>query len=368
MGCFGSVIMADFTIIIPTYNERENIDSTLKHITGVFDKYRLDGEILVADDDSPDGTADIVGGFSDPRVSIFRRVSQDKGLSQSVIDAVGRTTTPYVMVMDADGSHQYDAIFMLYREIKKTGNDIVIGSRHVDGGHIEGWGPKRYLISAGANALARIFFPHVKDPGSGFFVMKREVVENAPLKPRGYKLLIEILGKGNWQRVSEIPYVFVDRTAGKSKMRVSLILTYLIQLQDILLHAIVNENAHAHKEMVYAIKFAIVGITGIFVNMAILYFLVENNLFYLLASPIAIECAILSNFTLNEVWTFKDHAGNISRKLASFHAVSIGGMVINILILMLLTSVGVYYLLANLVGIFIGYVWNFMVNRRTTWS
>ncbi len=101
----------------------------------------------------------------------------------------------------------------------RAGNDLVIGSRYMEGGGIKKWPLKRRIISLGATFLGRLLFPDVSDPVSGFFAVRKSVVENAPLKPRGYKILLEVLGKGNWKNLKEIPFEFVDREIGSSKLK-----------------------------------------------------------------------------------------------------------------------------------------------------
>jgi len=214
----------------------------------------------------------------------------------------------------------------------------------------------------------------VTDPVSGFFAVRKSVVVRAPLKPRGYKILLEVLGKGEWKKDKEIPFEFVDREIGSSKLKLKTIIEYLQQVIDIALFSFSHHQSAAWKEWKKIFKFGLVGVSGIVVNMGFLWYLTEYvGLYYLLSSLFAIELSILNNFIWNDIWTFKYGGSNklTSRwqRLITFHVISAGGLAINWGVLYLLTSVvGVYYLIANLIGILLAFSWNFMVNRRVTWQ
>jgi dolichol-phosphate mannosyltransferase len=242
------------------------------------------------------------------------------------------------------------------------------------GGGIKKWPVKRRVISIGATFLGRLLFPDITDPVSGFFAVRKSVVVQAPLKPRGYKILLEVLGKGTWEKDKEIPFEFVDRETGSSKLKFKTILEYAQQVVDITIYSFFHHHSPAWREWKKVFKFGLVGISGILVNMGVLYYLKEYvGLFYLVASVFAIELSILNNFLWNDLWTFRGTGSHTSlrwwQRLISFHVVSAGGLIINMGILYLLTSVfGVYYLISNLVGILIGFIWNFLANRRLTWT
>jgi dolichol-phosphate mannosyltransferase len=275
--------------------------------------------------------------------------------------------------MDADLSHPPELIPRFRSEILK-GADLVIGSRYMGGGGIEDWPLGRRIISRGATFLGRILFPEITDPVSGFFALKREVVAGAPLRPRGYKILMEVLGKGSWQKAVEIPFTFRDRKAGSSKLRSRTILDYLRQVLDISLYALSARRGAAWEEWERILRFAAVGCTGIIVNTGILWILTGYaGIYYLVSSVIAIEVSILSNFFLNDRWTFgkgmTQGGRTLAERIGMFHAVSAGGAAINWLVLFTLTQyAGLFYLVSNLAGIFAGFIWNYLVNRNVTWS
>jgi dolichol-phosphate mannosyltransferase len=274
-------------------------------------------------------------------------------------------------VIDADGQHPVHKIPELYMEIK-NGADIAIASRYMDGGGIEHWSLGRKIISIGATVIARIFFPNITDPGSGFFAIRKEVLVGAELKPKGYKILVEILGKGYWKTVTEIPFVFGDRAVGESKLKQTTIIEYLKQLWSLTIYTATHHDRPAYKEFERVLKFLCVGVTGVVVNIGLLYILTEYaGIFYLVSSLVGIEASIISNFILNDLWTFNDIPGKHSKtkRFLRFHVVSITGLIINMVTLALLTEVfGVWYIVSSLVGILLAFTWNFTVNRRITWT
>lgn len=366
--------MYDLTVIIPTFKEEANIRNIVTEVDAVFKRNNLKGEILIVDDNSPDGTISIVNEIKNtkPNVNIIVRLA-DHGLSQSVAEGFVHASSDILVVIDADLSHPPALIPTMYREIM-GGYDIVIGSRYMDGGGIKKWPLKRRVISLGATFLGRLLFPDVSDPVSGFFAIRKSVVADAQLKPRGYKILLEVLGKGTWEKDKEIPFEFVDREIGSSKLKLKTIIEYAQQVIDITLFSFLHHESAAWREWKRVFKFGLVGLSGIVVNMGMLWYLTEFvGFYYLVSSLFAIELAILNNFVWNDLWTFKAGASHklSSRwhRLISFHVVSVGGLVINMGILYLLTSVGgVYYLISNIIGILVGFGWNFMVNRRVTWT
>jgi dolichol-phosphate mannosyltransferase len=366
--------MYDITVIIPTFKEEANIKNIVSEVNTVFEKNAINGEILVIDDNSPDKTIEIVNQLkiTKPNLKLIVR-QEDHGLSQSVVDGFRRADSDIFLVMDADLSHPPSLIPKMLMEIR-AGNDLVIGSRYMEGGGIKKWPLKRRVISIGATFLGRLLFPDISDPVSGFFAVRKIVVADAPLKPRGYKILLEVLGKGIWKNDKEIPFEFVDREIGTSKLKLKTIVEYAQQVIDIAIFSWRHHETAVWQEWEKIFKFGLVGLSGIVVNMGVLYYLTEFvGFYYLVSSLFAIELSILNNFIWNDHWTFKGtrqhRMSNRWHRLISFHAVSAGGLVINMGILFFLTSfVGVYYLISNIIGILVGFGWNFWVNRHMTWT
>jgi len=367
--------MYDLTVIIPTFKEEANIRNIITEVDAVFKQNNLNGEILVVDDNSPDGTILIVNEIKKKmaNVNIIIRLA-DHGLSQSVAEGFIHASSDILVVIDADLSHPPFLIPVMYSEIM-DGNDIVIGSRYMEGGGIRKWPIKRRIISLGATFLGRLLFPDVSDPVSGFFAVRKSVIVNAPLKPRGYKILLEVLGKGIWEKDKEIPFEFVDREIGSSKLKLKTIIEYIQQVVDITVYYFFHHNSAAWREWKRVFKFGIVGISGIFINQGLLIFFKEIIGFSIpVASVFAIELAILNNFFWNDIWTFKSEDGQQKlssrwHRLIAFQLISMGGAIINFVVLIVLVFfLAIDYRIANIIGILLGFIWNFMVNRRFTWT
>jgi dolichol-phosphate mannosyltransferase len=249
--------MYDLTVIIPTFNEEANIRNIVMAVDAVFHEHSIHGQVLVVDDNSSDATIPIVNDLKRTKenVEILVRTT-DHGLSQSVADGFLHASSEIFIVIDADFSHPPVLIPRIYEEIR-NGNDIVIGSRYMEGGGIKKWPLKRRFISLGATCLGRLLFPTITDPVSGFFAIRKDVVANASLKPRGYKILLEVLGKGAWHNSVEIPFEFVDREIGSSKLKIKTILEYAQQILDILIFSLFhrgNSSAREWKRVLFGRK------------------------------------------------------------------------------------------------------------------
>jgi len=366
--------MYDLTVIIPTYKEESNVGTIIESVDKVFDQNGINGEILIVDDNSPDETIETVKNLqkTKPNLNLVVR-TKDPGLSQSVVEGFRSARSEVFMVIDADHSHPTELIPDFFNEIKQ-GNDVVIGSRYMAGGGIKKWPLKRRIISLGATFLGRLLFPEIHDPVSGFFAVKKKVVDNAPLRPRGYKILLEILGKGKWEKSTEIPFEFTDRATGSSKLKSKTIIEYAEQVIDNAQFSWHHHDSVIWHEWVKLFKFGAVGLSGILVNEGILIALKEFVKYSLpLASIIAIEVSIITNFILNDRWTFKTNQQHAMphwwQRLLSFQVVSIGGAAINFFILnALVIFSGIDYRFANIIGILIAFIWNFCMNRRMTWK
>jgi dolichol-phosphate mannosyltransferase len=370
--------MYDLTVIIPTFNEESNIRNIIMAVDAVFHEHALNGQILVVDDKSSDRTISVVNDLKRTHENVDILVREhDHGLSQSVADGFSHAASEIFIVIDADFSHPPALIPRMYEEIRK-GNDIVIGSRYMKGGGIKKWPLRRKVISTGATFLGRLLFPEISDPVSGFFAIRKSVLTHTSLKPRGYKILLEVLGKGIWENDIEIPFEFVDREIGSSKLRVKTILDYIWQVTDITLYSFTHHGSAAWREWKKIFKFGIVGISGILVNESVLIYLKEFIGFSIpVANLFSIELAILNNFLWNDLWTFKSEKEHkLSRRwfrLTSFHLVSAGGAVINFSIVNFFPVIfglgeKADYRILNILGILTGFIWNFMVNRRVTWT
>jgi len=217
------------SIIVPTYNESRNIEELLTRIFTALKPNYTPYEVLVVDDNSPDGTAQIAEALKSKFDLRVVKRPRKIGLASAVLNGVKLATGDIICVMDADLSHPPEAIPEMYKAISTGDIDIVIGSRCVEGGGATNWPLYRRLGSEFAQLLARPV-TRVNDNTSGFFMIKRSVLEGADINPIGFKILLEILAKGNYSRVAEVPIVFNDREGGKSKLGMKQTFEYLKQL------------------------------------------------------------------------------------------------------------------------------------------
>lgn len=230
------------SIIIPTYNESHGITELIDSIVEQFHRAGVDGEIVVVDDNSPDGTWQIVEGLSQTRpVRVLRRAGK-LGLSSAVIEGFAFARGSVLGVMDADGSHDPNAIPLLINAIVRDGYELAVGSRYIPGGNIKDWPLTRLIISKGAVFLASPLTP-IKDITSGFFFMRRDVIEGVKLNPIGFKIGLEVFVKGRFRRFCEVPYTFVNRVQGKSKLTFKQMWEYVVQLFDLIAFRIFHRRA-----------------------------------------------------------------------------------------------------------------------------
>lgn len=218
--------MTSVSIIIPTYNEKENIEELCERIFASCSG--LDVEVVFVDDGSPDGTGELAEELAKRfEVSVVRRAGKS-GLSSAVIEGFERASGDVLGVMDADLSHPPEILPGLIDRIK-GGCDVCFGSRNIRGGGVEGWPLWRKLTSGFASLLAKPVSPST-DPMSGLFFLRRDVIDGVALDPIGFKIGLEILVKGGYKRYCEVPYVFRDRARGESKLNAKEYVNYVRHL------------------------------------------------------------------------------------------------------------------------------------------
>lgn len=356
------------SIILPTYNEAKNIPIILKKIHSTLSDHDISHEIIIADDNSPDGTWKVAEDLQSkyPMLRVLRRM-ENKGLSPAIIDGFRASIGRYLIVMDANMQHDEKVLPQFIKKFEK-GASIVIGTRKAHGGRIHGWSKRRKFISWGATIVAKLFMFHsTSDPMSGFFGISRksfhEITEK--INPRSFKILLEILVKCEKKNIEEVGYTFKPKTHSKNKLSGSVIVQYLLGLYDIRLGRFIP---------IRFLKYGIVGASGVLVNQAGLFsgihffhFTKENALI------LGIELSIISNFLFNNYFTFRDRRKTgileILNGLILFHLIAILAAVINFSVAFYLSkyhSVNIY--LANMIGIIIATIWNFMLNLHWTWK
>jgi len=360
------------SLIIPTYNEAHNVKPLLQQVMSVLKAAKAPFEVIIVDDDSPDGTWRIAQDLaeSEPALKVVRRIKQ-KGLATAVLAGWKAAKGDILGVMDGDLQHDPQTLEKLMQVISTTPVDIVIASRHIKEGGVSDWSLIRRSVSWGATCLATLVIPgvlrNVRDPMSGYFLLRRSVVEAVPLKPTGYKILLEVLAKGKYRTVQEVPYIFEERKKGSSKLGPRQYGEYLVHLGRL-----AKETGELHRFL----RFCAVGLTGVIVNETVLWFLTERaGLYYVYSSIGAVEVAIITNFLLNDFWTFRDKAiqspGIFNRlgRFVKFNLLCAIGGVLNTSVLWILTAWSVIdYLFGNLVGIAISTIWNYWTNVNITWG
>lgn len=360
------------SLIIPTYNERQNIIPLIRRVTIALEKVTDDFEIIVVDDDSPDGTWQVGEKLAEenPHLKVIRRQGE-KGLATAVVTGWNAAGGEILGVMDGDLQHPPETLPDLLDSILNTHADIAVASRHVEGGGISDWSLIRRAISWGAAALSTLMIPgilwSVRDPMSGYFFIRRSVIESVGLKPEGYKILLEVLGRGKYQTVIEIPYIFEERKEGGSKLGPKQYLEFLFHIARL-----ARDSGHIGR----FIRYCTVGISGVLVNEEVLKFITEvGGLYYIYSSLLAVEAAVITNFILNEFWTFSDRSSQRPgvldrvRRFIKFNLICAGGGGLNVVVLWALTELaGLHYLISNLVGIGISTLWNYGLNSNITWE
>jgi len=222
-----------FSIVIPTYNEAGGIERLLRALNDVFVRHFLDGEVVVVDDNSPDGTGAIVDRLSSELpVRCLHRPGK-LGLSSGVIDGwkFARAESDALGAMDADFSHDVDILPKMVQALE-NGYGLAVGSRYVAGGGITNW-PKRRIITSKVACMLAQPLTHIKDITSGYFLVRREALEGVELDPIGFKIGLEVIAKAHYGKAIEVPYVFTDRVVGQSKMSQKEIFNYLKQLRKL---------------------------------------------------------------------------------------------------------------------------------------
>ncbi|MFH1376894.1 MAG: glycosyltransferase family 2 protein [Candidatus Woesearchaeota archaeon] len=351
------------SLVIPTYNEKDNIQKLVKKIQEEFKKNEIDGEIIVVDDNSPDGTGDILEELKKKyeNIKVVHRKGK-LGLSSAVLDGWKIADGEILGVMDADLSHPPEKIKELFWSIEKGEANFTIGSRYIKDGTIKGWNLKRKLMSKTATLLARIY-TKVKDPMTGFFMIEKDCIKNKEIDPKGFKILLELIIKADYKKIKEIPITFTNRVEGKSKAGTKEILYYIRNLVGYLPY-----KKNVIKEF---FKFAIVGGIGTVINVLILYLLTEKvGIYYMLSAIASFIVAMTSNFTLNKVWTFKENIKlNVGKKYLQFGLISVSALLVNLFFLYFFTEIlGIYYIVSQILAIGIALIINFLGNKIWTFS
>jgi dolichol-phosphate mannosyltransferase len=354
------------SIIIPTYKEKENILPLVERINSSLSKY--DYEIVIVDDNSADGSEELVACLAEKYpVKIMVRKNK-RGLSSAVVDGITSTDSDFVIVMDADLQHPPEVLPDIVKALEN--HDFVMGSRYIKGGSPGEWKLSRKIVSKVATLMALPIAPKVKDPMSGFFGFKRSVVDIATLSPTGWKIGLEILVRSKFKSVTEVPYTFVPRAHGESKLSRRIMGEYIRQLLDL----------YSYKYQV--LNFMVVGGIGWLINLGLYSllllvpalkgvqwnFLGKDQHNYLLPFIISSLVAMISNYLMNRVSTFKGWKEQKSGFIR-YMAMGLGTLFLDMGLLVLFVKYGNFpYVPAAALAILIAFVVRFLIARSWVWK
>ena len=371
------------SIVLPTYNESQNIVRMLDLIAETLSPYN-GAEIIVVDDNSPDGTADmakshakIISAKMKIRVKIISRDGKF-GLSSAIVKGVESATGDFLVIMDGDLSHPPQVIPSIIEDLQESNYDIVIASRYIKGGSVIGWPFKRRLMSKGATKIARYGLGiDVKDPVSGFFAFRRDIINGIKFDAIGYKMLLEILVKTKGARVKEVPYTFTNRRTGTSKLDASVKLDYLRAILRLYRYGKSlrqKERRASVRLLSQAGRFYTVGASGLVINYiaSMLFNILAPNLWFLYSTIMGILISMTSNFFLNKIWTFEDWEFKFKETGIQFGLFvgfsSLGAIIQLLLVYALVENYRMDYPASLVLAVAVASVGNFLLNKKWTFK
>ncbi len=357
--------MTELSIILPTFNERANVEPILEHLQQALGD--ISYEVIFVDDDSRDGTADLVRSIAlrDPRIRIVHRVNR-RGLSSACLEGMMSSSSPYLAVMDADLQHDERILPQMLQRLKDENLDIVVASRNIEGGSMGDFDKSRVTLSMlGRRLSEKICRCQIQDPMSGFFLLRRsfllEVIHRT--SGVGFKILVDLLASSPRPvRMAEVPYRFRNRQHGESKLDIMVGIEYLQLLIDKLIGGFIPSSF---------ILFAMVGAVGVLIQLSLLWLLLSVfGRTFPAAQTISTIIAMTVNFLLNNLITYRDRklkGWGIVRGLISFYLACSVGVYINLRLADSAIAAGWPWYFAGLFGLAIGSIWNYGVTQLFTW-
>jgi dolichol-phosphate mannosyltransferase len=357
------VATVELAVVVPCFNERENVPILVDRLTSALEG--LEWEVIFVDDDSPDGTSNVVRELAagNRRVRCIQRIGR-RGLSTAVIEGMLATSAPYLAVIDGDLQHDERLLPEMLNALKQENLDVVVASRYLTGGGTGQWDSSRVAMSTFATRLARVVIREpLSDPMSGFFMMTRPAMERAVhrLSGQGFKILVDLFASTpEPYRFRELPYVFQSRVHGESKLDSFVAWEYLMLLLDKLIGWLVP---------VRLVMFAAVGTTGVVVHLLSLR-IAMITFSFATSQAIATLIAMTSNFIINNVLTYRDRrlrGAKFATGLLSFFAICGVGAVANVGIASAVFQQRYTWWISALAGIAVGLIWNYAVSSALTW-
>ncbi len=297
----GATTDVDLSVVIPTFNESYGISKILRSLHSSLTELQIKFEIILVDDDSPDNTWEIAAELLEeiPELTVIRRVGA-KGLATAVICGWQYSNGRLLGVMDGDGQHPVGVVKDLFTVFSDKNNEVAIASRYLPHGGIKKWSLSRRLLSRGAQTLGQLLLPGaigtINDPMSGFFIVKRSIITKTELDPVGYKILLEILARSQANKIQEVPYVFLERSSGKSKVAISHYSSYLRHLLRLRIQPLRSRAL---------VRYLLVTAGALVLDAVIFFWLFDVNNWNLTRSAaLAGEGGILFTILLHDLWTF----------------------------------------------------------------
>ena len=357
--------MIELAIVIPTYNERENVPLLLSLLDKALAGIRY--EVIFVDDDSPDGTSPLVRTLSaqDPRVRLLRRIHR-RGLSSACLEGMLATSAPYIAVMDADLQHDETRLPTMLAELRANNLDIVVASRYIPGGSLGEFSRRRQILSAlGRKLSASISHCDLQDPMSGFFLLNARFLDEVvrSVSGLGFKILLDLIASSRRPvRLAEIPYQFRQRAHGASKLDILVVIEYVQLLLDKTIGDYIPPKY---------VLFSLVGAVGVVLYLSLFWILLYRfGLAFGTAQAIATFATMTVNFVLNNNVTYRERrlrGLQILPGLLSFYAACSIGAIITVRLASLATNAGASWWLGGLCGLAVSSVWNYAVTRLLTW-
>jgi dolichol-phosphate mannosyltransferase len=358
------------SVVIPTYKEADSIQDVIRRSGTALAESGEEYELIVVDDSSGDGTAELAEELSSEfHVRVLRRAGR-LGLATAVVDGWKLAQGDLLGVIDADLQHPPEILVALAAALRKSNADLAIASRYVAGGGISDWEFIRRVISGGATHLAASVLPlklsAVSDPMSGMFVVRATAISGVELSPLGYKILLEVLARGRIEQVAEVPYEFEERTRGASKLGARQYAEYVAHLVKL---------AFATGQFGAWVHYGLVGLTGAVLDIGLIYWLAEHSggsAFWVV--PVAVEAAMLWNFLWNHNVTFGRRLRSLSRKAGSasrlwlYQKVCLPGAVLNVILTLVLASQGVRLVFSAAAGVVLDGLINLAFNIPSIWK
>jgi len=360
-----STITSELAVIVPTFNERDNVMPFLEALAAALGQ--ISYEVIFVDDDSPDGTSDVIREISqrDPRVRVLHRINR-RGLASACVEGMLASSAPYLAVMDADLQHDETLLPQMLERLKTKTLDVVVGSRNIAGGSMGEFAQSRVRLSMlGRRFSQSVCRCEINDPMSGFFVLSRpflmEVVHG--VSGIGFKILVDLLASCQRPvRLEEVPYRFRTRQHGESKLDILVGVEYLQLLLDKFIGDYVSPSF---------VLFSLVGASGVVLYLAVLWLQLSwLGVSFRQAQVVATLASMTTNFLLNNAITYRDRrlrGWNILHGLFLFYVACSFGVLINIETAEFARSAGFPWYAAGLLGLVLSSVWNYGVTRIFTW-